>query len=178
MALGKDYGGQDCSLARALELLGERWTLLIVRDAFYGVRRYSDFRAHLDAPRAVLSERLHRLAESGVLHRIRYSQSPPRDEYVLTGSGRELWPILLQLSRWADRNLPVDGPCRIFRHAGTCRLELDDASDCPACGPLAVEDIEITPGPGVDLTRTDPVSVALREPHRLLTPLASADPAT
>lgn len=175
MALGKDYEGQDCSLARSLELLGERWTLLIVRDAFYGVRRYSDFRAHLDAPRAVLSERLHRLTEAGVLRRIRYSESPPRDEYVLTDAGQELWPILFKLSRWADRNLPVDGPCRIFRHAGPCRKELDDASACPVCGPIPVEDIEITPGPGVNLTRTDPVSVALRGPHRLLSPLASAN---
>lgn len=175
MALGKDYEGQDCSLARSLELLGERWTLLIVRDAFFGVRRYSDFRAHLDAPRAVLSERLHRLTEGGVLRRIRYSESPPRDEYVLTDVGLELWPILFKLSRWADRNLPVDGPIRIFKHAGRCQRELDESSACPVCGPLAIEDIEIAPGPGVKLSRTDPVSVALREPHRLLTPLASAE---
>ena len=174
MALGKDYEGQDCSLARALELLGERWTLLIVRDAFYGVRRYSDFLAHLDTPRAVLSERLHRLTEAGVLRRIRYSASPPRDEYVLTEAGRELWPMLFGLSRWADRNLPVDGPCRIFRHGGACHAELSDAVTCPVCGPLAVEDIEITPGPGLNRRRTDPVTVALRGPHRLLTPLASA----
>ena len=160
--------------ARALELLGERWTLLIVRDAFYGVRRYSDFRAHLDAPRAVLSERLNHLTEAGVLRRVRYSQSPPRDEYVLTDAGREIWPSLLQLIRWADRNLPVAGPCRIFRHAGDCGAEIDDTSNCSVCGPIALEDVELTPGPGVNLSRTDPVSVALRDPHRMLAPLASA----
>jgi DNA-binding HxlR family transcriptional regulator len=174
MALGKDYEGQDCSLARALETLGERWTLLIVRDAFYGVRRYSDFRAHLDTPRAVLSERLHRLTEAGVLDRIRYSDSPPRDEYVLTEAGKELWPVLFSLASWADRNLPVDGPCRIFRHSSPCGLELGRGGACPRCGAIPVEDIEITPGPGVNLLRTDTVSVELRTAHRLLVPLGSA----
>jgi DNA-binding HxlR family transcriptional regulator len=67
--LGRDYKRQDCSLARALEVVGERWTLLIVRDAFYGVRRFSDFQAHLDIPKAVLSERLGWLIENGVLQR-------------------------------------------------------------------------------------------------------------
>src|SRR2546423_15667325 len=67
--LGKDYEGQDCSLARALEVVGERWTLLIVRDAFYGVRRFSDFAAHLDIPRAVLSDRLAGLVEDGLMQR-------------------------------------------------------------------------------------------------------------
>jgi DNA-binding HxlR family transcriptional regulator len=65
--LGKDYEGQDCALARALEVIGERWTLLIVRDAFYGVHRFNDFHAHLDIPKAVLSERLNGLTEDGIL---------------------------------------------------------------------------------------------------------------
>lgn len=170
MALGKDYEGQDCSFARALELLGERWTLLVVRDAFYGVRRYSDFLSHLGAPRAVLAERLQRLVDSGVLDKRRYQASPPRDEYVLTDAGRELWPAILLLARWADRHLPVDGPCRLFFHAPPCGLALDGESRCPRCGPVPLEEIELRPGPGADLSRADPVSVALRTPHRLLQP--------
>src|ERR671914_269155 len=97
MALGKDYAGQDCSIAQALELIGERWTLLIVRDAFYGVRRYSDFLAHLDIPRAVLAERLTALTAAGVLERRRYQESPPREEYVLTTMGVDLFPIVYTL---------------------------------------------------------------------------------
>lgn len=174
MALGKDYEGQSCSLARALELLGERWTLLIVRDAIYGVRRYSDFLARLDTPRAVLSDRLHRLTEAGVLDRVRYSDAPPRDEYVLSPSGRRLWPIIVALSAWADENLTGDGPCRIFHHAGRCGRRLDDAGACPHCGAVALEEIEMTPGPGLDSARTDTVSLELRAPHRLLAPVGSA----
>src|SRR5690349_12960453 len=83
MALGKDYATQECSIARALEVVGERWTLLVVRDAFYGVRRYNDFLVHLGIPRAVLAARLQTLTAEGILDKRRYQESPPRDEYVL-----------------------------------------------------------------------------------------------
>lgn len=172
MALGKNYEGQDCSFARALELLGERWTLLLVRDAFYGVRRYADFLAHLDIPRAVLAERLRTLTEAGVLARHRYSESPPRDEYVLTERGRELWGMLHQLGQWGERHTSAGGPRRLFRHAD-CDAPLDPRGVCERCDRLVPpEEVEVRPGPGArhDL-RDDPVSRALRQPHRLLEPL-------
>lgn len=97
MALGKDYVTQQCSVARALEIVGERWTLLVVRDALYGVRRYNDFLGHLGIPRAVLAARLQMLTEEGVLEKRRYQESPPRDEYVLTDRGIELWPVVRSL---------------------------------------------------------------------------------
>ncbi|MFF0308559.1 winged helix-turn-helix transcriptional regulator [Streptosporangium sp. NPDC004379] len=171
MALGKNYERQDCSLARALELVGERWTMLVVRDALYGVRRYSDFLTHLDIPRAVLSQRLQTLVDAGVLERARYSQAPPREEYVLTAMGRELWDPVYLLSQWGERHLSQKGPRRIFHHL-TCGDRIDPHGNCPSCGghpPL--EEIEIRPGPGADPFREDPVSVALRRPHRLLDPL-------
>ncbi|MBX6355782.1 MAG: helix-turn-helix transcriptional regulator [Micromonosporaceae bacterium] len=173
MALGKDYRRQDCSLAKALELLGERWTLLVVRDAFLGVRRYRDFLVHLDIPRAVLAERLQTLTGAGVLERRRYQDSPPRDEYVLTARGRELWTVLYPLTRWGERHLgSPGGPRRIYAHA-SCGTELDDAGACPACGcAVPPGDVETRPGPGADVgLRDDPVSQALRRPHRLLEPL-------
>lgn len=172
VALGRYYEGQDCSLARALELLGERWTMLLVRDAFYGVRRYADFLAHLDIPRAVLADRLRTLTEAGVLARRRYSDSPPRDEYVLTDRGRELWAPFYLLSQWGERHLSAAGPRRLFAHAD-CGTLLDPTGACPRCGRLAPpEEIEMRPGPGQqDDHRTDPVSQALRRPHRLLQPL-------
>ncbi|GAA2807307.1 helix-turn-helix domain-containing protein [Saccharopolyspora taberi] len=172
MPLAKNYEKQDCSLARALELVGERWTLLVVRDACYGVRRYRDFLAHLDIPRAVLSERLRTLVDAGVLTKHRYQSSPPRDEYLLTEMGRELWPVVHQLSRWGDRHLSGAGPCRIFSHAD-CGSRLDPGGSCPECGrPVELTDVEMRPGPGSDATlRDDPVSVALRRPHRMLEPV-------
>ncbi|WP_433239692.1 winged helix-turn-helix transcriptional regulator [Streptosporangium sp. CA-135522] len=171
MALGKNYDGQDCSLARALELVGERWTLLVVRDALYGVRRYGDFLSHLDIPRAVLSQRLQALVEAGVLERRRYQDAPPRDEYVLTAMGRELWDPVYLLAQWGERNLSAGGPRRIFFHT-PCGTKIDHVGLCPACGGRApLEEIEMRPGPGADLTRDDQVSQALRSPHRLLEPL-------
>jgi DNA-binding HxlR family transcriptional regulator len=167
MALGKGYDRQDCAFARALELLGERWTLLIVRDAFYGVRRYGDFLAHLDAPRAVLSQRLAALVEAGVLERRQYQDAPVRHEYALTSRGEELWPVIYTLGRWGERHL-VTEPYRYFHHT-TCGSRLDPAGSCPTCARWAPPaEIEVRPGPAADRSRTDPVSVALHEPHRLL----------
>ncbi|MEU1390342.1 MULTISPECIES: helix-turn-helix domain-containing protein [unclassified Nonomuraea] len=171
MALGKNYEGQDCSLARALEVIGERWTLLVVRDAMYGVRRYGDFLAHLDIPRAVLSQRLGALVEAGVLARSRYQDNPPRDEYVLTATGRELWVPMLALSQWGERNLGGTGPRRLFHHTA-CGTRLDPVSRCPSCGTaVRLEEIEVRPGPGLADNRDDPVSVLLRAPHRMLAPI-------
>ncbi|MBM7791366.1 winged helix-turn-helix transcriptional regulator [Tenggerimyces flavus] len=171
MALGKDYPDQDCSLARALELLGERWTMLIVRDAFYGVRRYNDFLVHLDVPRAVLAERLTALTNAGVLARHRYQEAPPRDEYVLTEMGLGLWPTLHSLARWGDRHLGSEkGPKRLFVHVG-CDTRLDALAQCPTCGQVDPAEVEMRPGPGADPFRTDRVSVALRQPHRMLEPV-------
>lgn len=173
MALGKNYEGQHCSLARALEMVGERWTLLIVRDAFFGVRRYGDLLAHLDIPRAVLADRLGTLVEAGILERRRYQDSPPRDEYLLTDRGVELWSVIFPLMAWGERHFATGLRLRTFRHA-KCGTEIDAASRCPACGiDVPPADIEAHPGPGAPAQpRQDLVSVALRAgPHRLLQPV-------
>ncbi|WP_116949678.1 winged helix-turn-helix transcriptional regulator [Jiangella endophytica] len=172
MALGTDYSGQDCSLARALELVGERWTPLILRDAFVGVRRYRDFLAHLDIPRAVLAARLQALVDAGVMTKVRYQDAPPRDEYVLTAKGRELWPALHLLSQWGERHLSELGPRRVYTHL-PCGSRLE-AGRCPSCGTVRPEDVEVRLGPGAVTSRTDAVSVALREPRRLLEPLRTS----
>jgi DNA-binding HxlR family transcriptional regulator len=167
--LGKDYEQQDCSLARALETVGERWTLLIVRDAFYGVRRFNDFQAHLDIPKAVLSDRLSGLVQDGILERRQDPEHGGRHLYELTAAGRDLWPVLYALLIWGGRHREPNS--RVFRHAD-CGTPLDDAGFCPSC--------QVTPGPQAILTarrrgraarRTDPVTVALRTPHRLLEPI-------
>lgn len=162
MALGKDYAAQDCSLARALEVVGERWTMLIIRDAFYGVRRFSDFLVHLDIPRAVLSARLQSLVDTGVL-------AKDGHDYVLTGMGKELWPVVHTLARWAEDHLSAE-QCRVFLHAA-CGTRIGPDGTCTACGrQVPPEELEIHAGPGVR-RRTDPVSVILRSPHRMLDPI-------
>jgi DNA-binding HxlR family transcriptional regulator len=169
--LGKDYIGQDCSLARALEVLGERWTLLILRDAFYGVRRFNDFYAHLDIPKAVLSDRLSGLVEDGILERRPDPEHARRHLYELTAAGRDLWPTLHALLVWGSRHRAPNS--RIFKHVA-CGTPLDDHGHCPTCA--------VTPAPHDILTeprrgrrrravRDDPVAIALRGPRRLLEPI-------
>jgi DNA-binding HxlR family transcriptional regulator len=171
MALGKDYDFQDCPIARALELVGERWTILVIRDCFLGVRRFNDFLAHLDIPRAVLTNRLERLVREGILERREYS--PGRNEYLLTDRGRSLWPILHSLAEWGDQQAaPHAGRRRVFAHA-KCGTDLDAAGACPRCRRVPdAADIEIRPGPGAELAlRDDRVTRALLGPHRILQPL-------
>ncbi len=167
--LGKDYPRQDCALARALEVVGDRWTLLILRDAFYGVQRFNDFQAHLDIPKAVLSERLSRLVDEGILERESDPGHAGRHLYRLSSAGRELWPALHALLVWGGRHRGPSG--RSFLHAA-CGTPLDDAGACPACHLTpAPEAILTQPRPGRRTKREDPVSGALRVPRRLLEPL-------
>ncbi|WP_329457714.1 winged helix-turn-helix transcriptional regulator [Streptomyces sp. NBC_01497] len=171
MALGKDYAKQQCSIARALEVVGERWTLLVVRDAFYGITRYNDFLVHLGIPRAVLASRLQTLERAGVLRKHRYQESPPRDEYVLTEGGIALWPTLLSLGQWANGHVDGAEPLRAFVHAD-CGAELGGYGQCPACGDVVpVSDVVLMPCERLDKNPDNPVSRALLRPHRLLTPL-------
>jgi DNA-binding HxlR family transcriptional regulator len=167
--LGSDYQRQDCSIARALEVVGERWTLLIIRDAFFGVRRFSDFQAHLDIPRAVLSERLSGLVGDGVLERRPDPAHAGRHVYELTAAGRDLWPVLHSLLAWGGRHRYPNS--RLFKHA-TCGTGLDNSGYCAECkmtpGP---HDIVMELRPARGLVRDDRVSVALRAPRRLLEPV-------
>jgi DNA-binding HxlR family transcriptional regulator len=172
MALGKDYAGQDCSMADALEVVGERWTLLVVRDALYGVRRYNDFLLHLGIPRAVLASRLQALTAEGILEKRRYQESPPRDEYVITERGIALWPVLRSLGRW-KREQYEETQRRYFRHAD-CGTELGSYGECPTCAVVVpVGDVIMDPGPGLDQDPADPVGRALLKPRRLLQPIES-----
>jgi DNA-binding HxlR family transcriptional regulator len=171
VALRSDYEGQTCSLARSLEVVGERWTLLIIRDLFFGVRRFTQLQEHLDIPRAVLSGRLTSLVERGLVERCPYR--PGRDEFVLTECGLELWPVVVSLMGWGDRHFAGAGAPRVFSHVA-CGTDLTPSGHCPACAtdppPALVEMRPSRPGaPG----RADAVSRALRRRHRLLEPVAT-----
>jgi DNA-binding HxlR family transcriptional regulator len=175
--LPKTYEKQDCSLARALEVVGERWTLLVMRDAFYGVRRFNDFAAHLDAPRTVISVRLATLVEAGLLERRLDPEHGGRHLYEVTQQGKTLWPALYALRAWGERYGSGDRePRRTFTHA-SCGEALDMTARCPACGvvPEPQEVIVVPLGEPPEGSRTDPVALGLLVPHRLLDPLPCAD---
>jgi DNA-binding HxlR family transcriptional regulator len=171
MPLGTNYAQQDCTLARALEIVGERWTMLVLRDCFYGVRRFTHLLEHLDISRAVLTDRLASLVEAGVLER-RMEDGQPA--YVLTEAGVAFWPGLYALMRWGERFGGPGQGSRVFEHEA-CGTAIDDRGACPRCGVVPgpadlVRNPVGDPDPGA-AERSDPVSVRLREPHRLLTPL-------
>jgi DNA-binding HxlR family transcriptional regulator len=152
--LGRTYEGQNCSVARTLELVGERWTLLIIRDAFNGIRRFGDFADSLGIARNVLQDRLERLVDEGILERRPYQERPLRHEYRLTEQGRDLWPILVALLKYGDRHYASDGPPRLLLHRG-CGGEVDDRRMCTECGAaLELGDVRLEPGPGLAVPAT------------------------
>lgn len=132
--LKNTYENQVCSIARSLELIGERWTLLIVRDIFRGLRRFDDIQKDLGIARNVLANRLDRLVDEDILVKRRYQERPPRFEYLLTEKGIDLWPVLVSLVKWGDKHEPgADGPPIVVRHK-VCEGEIDDHFTCERCG--------------------------------------------
>ena len=122
------------SVGRTLELVGERWTLLIVRDIFLGIRRFEDIQRDLGIARNVLQVRLERLVDEGILVKRRYQERPVRSEYRLTEKGADLWPVLVAMLQWGDRHALEGGERPIvLRHRG-CDGELDDRRRCLTCG--------------------------------------------
>jgi DNA-binding HxlR family transcriptional regulator len=146
--LGRAYDAQTCSIASTLEVVGERWSLLVIRDAFLGVRRFDDFQRSLGVARNVLQSRLERLVEAGILERRLYQERPPRHEYRLTEKGLDLWPVIVALMKWGDRYAYPDGPPVVMEHRD-CGGEVDDRRICTRCGqPLEARDVRPRPGPG------------------------------
>ena len=147
----------NCSVAQCLEVVGEWWSLLIVRDAFLGVRRFDDFQARLGISRNILNQRLTALVEHGVLDRVPYQDNPPRSEYRLTEKGRDLWHVLTAMRQWGDRwEAPAGAPLRM-RHS-SCGRVVKAVAVCSHCGePLDRRSITVEPGPGAragDFERT------------------------
>jgi DNA-binding HxlR family transcriptional regulator len=145
--LAKDYPGQTCSMARSLELVGERWTLLIIRDIFRRRRRFEDIQESLGIARNVLSTRLAALVEEGILERRIYQERPERYEYFLTEKGLDLWPVLVALIGWGDRHgLEPGGPPAVILHKG-CDGRMNDRRICERCGAeLEVRDAYMVEG--------------------------------
>jgi DNA-binding HxlR family transcriptional regulator len=139
----------NCSIARTLDVVGEWWTLLILRDVFRGTRRFDDIHESLGLARSVLTARLQKLTEHGVLERRAYSDHPPRYEYHLTDKGRALFPVIAALLAWGDEWAPNPaGPPVIFVH-DTCGNRVVPELTCPHChGPVSAANTHSEPGPG------------------------------
>ena len=151
--LHRDYPALDCSVAKALEVIGERWSLLIVRAVMHGNRRFGEIQNSLGIARNVLTTRLQRLVDEDILERRAYSESPPRYEYFLTQKGLDLWPALIALLNWGDRYSPdPDGPRRLIVHK-ECGGTVSERGICEACGKiLTARDAIQVPGPGAKVT--------------------------
>ncbi|HVD40088.1 MAG TPA: helix-turn-helix domain-containing protein [Solirubrobacterales bacterium] len=147
--LHRDYPGLDCSVAKALEVIGERWSLLIVRAVMHGNRRFGEMQESLGIARNVLSARLQRLVDEDILERRAYQESPPRYEYFLTQKGLDLWPALIALLNWGDRYSPSpEGPRRLIVHK-QCGGAVSERGICESCGKvLTARDAKQVPGPG------------------------------
>lgn len=144
----KSFAGMACSVAQCLEVVGEWWSMLIVRDAFLGVTHFDDFRERLGISRNILNQRLSTLVGAGVLSKNLYSEHPPRYDYRLTAKGWDLWPVLTAMRQWGDRYAAPEGPPLQVRHK-SCGNVVDAVMVCSSCGePLHARDVRAEPGPG------------------------------
>jgi DNA-binding HxlR family transcriptional regulator len=143
------FTNENCSVARTLEIIGERWTLLVLREAFLGVRRFEGFQRNTGAARNILAARLKKLVERGVLERRRYEEHPPRFEYRLTQKGLDLYPILVSLMRWGDTYVAdADGPAVVLEHKA-CGSDASPHLVCSECGgEVGARDVIAKPGRG------------------------------
>jgi DNA-binding HxlR family transcriptional regulator len=167
----KSFSEMDCSIAQSLEAVGEWWSLLIVRDAFLGVRRFDDFQRHLGISRNVLRQRLSHLVKFGILDKVPYSTRPPRSEYRLTDAGRDLWPVIASLRRWGDRHAAPNGPPIVFIHRA-CGQSSHVEMVCSACHePIAFGDADVAAGANRDLEAMLPRAMTEREAYSSLSQL-------
>jgi len=137
-----------CSVAQCLEVVGEWWSMLIMRDVFLGVSRFDELQERLGISRNILSQRLNRLVEAGVLVKVPYSEHPPRFDYRLTDKGRDLWPVLTAMRQWGDKYEAPDGLPLVVTHKG-CGQVSQAILTCSVCGEaIGPRDVRAASGPG------------------------------
>jgi DNA-binding HxlR family transcriptional regulator len=145
-----DTSGWPCTIARAVDVLGDHWNLLLIRQACLGTRRFDDFHTALGIGRNILSQRLTRLVEEGILARVEYQPSPPRHEYRLTDKGRDVYPILAAMAAWGDRWLTGPEGSPLVLHHTTCDHDMHAVIICSECDQaLDVRQVRARPGPGL-----------------------------
>src|ERR1700730_1684078 len=148
LMLGRTYDTQTCSVAGTLDRSGERWTLLIVRDAFMGARRFEDFQRRTGVARNILSARLNLLVDEGILAKVPYQEHPVRYEYRLSDKGLDLWPVIVALVQWGDRYI-YPGRAPVLLTHKNCGGAVSDRRTCETCGAkLGSRDVEARRGVG------------------------------
>jgi DNA-binding HxlR family transcriptional regulator len=138
---------EPCSVARSVAVIGDRWTLMILRDLFLGVRRFEDFERRLSISRSIIAERLKRLTDEGVLKKVAYQDRPVRHEYRLTDKGLALHPVIMAVVHWGDTWYAGEaGPPLLHRHKA-CGCDFAPVMTCSECGvPVTARDVEVRPG--------------------------------
>ncbi|MBQ0795437.1 helix-turn-helix domain-containing protein [Zhongshania sp.] len=140
----EDLDQQPCSLARTLAVVGDRWTLLILRDCFLGVRRFDAFEQRLGVTRHVLTDRLKKLVSYGVLYKSPYQERPLREEYRLSEKGLELHPVILGLVGWGDKHMSDERGAPIIHIHKSCGQEMHATTHCSGCGEaITAKDIKV-----------------------------------
>jgi DNA-binding HxlR family transcriptional regulator len=148
MVRRKSFEDMTCSVAQCLEVVGEWWTMLIVRDLFLGVRRFDALQTRLGISRNILTERLDHLIAHGVVERRPYQERPTRNDYVLTEKGRSLWPVLNAMRQWGDEWAAPNGPPVELVHRA-CGHRTRAITTCASCGELmGTSDVQVVAGPG------------------------------
>lgn len=142
-----DLADANCSIARSVAVIGDRWTLMILRDGFLGVRRFEDFERRLGISRSVIADRLKHLVDEGVLRREPYQDNPVRHEYRLTPKGLDLHPVIMAIVHWGDVHAAGEaGPPMIHRHKA-CGCDFHAVQVCSECGePVTARDVEVRAG--------------------------------
>jgi DNA-binding HxlR family transcriptional regulator len=144
-----EYSDENCSIARTLEMVGERWSLLILREAFLGVRRFDQLQANLGIARNILADRLQRLVGAGILQRQLYQERPKRYEYRLTQMGLDLYPALVAMMQWGDRYLADEAGAPVKLEHLECGKETEPLFVCSECGgPIHARNVRPKVGPG------------------------------
>ena len=139
---------EPCSMARTIGVIGDRWTLLILRECFLRTRRFEGFQSALGITRHLLAERLKKLVRQGVLRRIPYQESPKRHEYILTQKGLDLYPIMMALVHWGDTHMVDERGRPLLHEHRTCGKMFDPVMVCSECSePLSAKEVHVHPGP-------------------------------
>jgi DNA-binding HxlR family transcriptional regulator len=144
-----DLDQERCSVARTVSVIGDRWSLLVLRDCFLGIRRFEAFQQRLGISRPMLVDRLRKLVDAGVLKKVAYQASPPRHEYRLTRKGMDLHPVIMAIVHWGDVHMSGRaGRPLLHRHEG-CGHHFDPVMVCSEChAPVAARDVTVEQGPG------------------------------
>ena len=140
---------EQCSLSRTVAVVGDRWTLLILRECFLRVRRFEAFQSSLQITRHLLSERLKKLVRFGILRRVPYSEAPKRYEYILTERGLDLYPIIMSMVHWGDAHMGDERGRPLLHEHKKCGKQFDPVMVCSECGePIIAREVHVHAGPG------------------------------